>query len=92
MQACDGRDATERAHETREVTPIRAVRIDLRRDAPLLLARSVELLPADLPVRGVVIELAKGERAASAFVPVRGRWIWVWDLERLASIVAQPAA
>jgi len=82
-------EAPTRSHEYRDVLPIVAVRtVDLRADAPLLLARSLSLLPPDLPVRGVVIELAKGERVASAFVPVRGRWVWIWDLERLASVVA----
>ena len=35
-----------------------------------------------------MIELGKGERVASAFVPLHGRWVWIWDLERVASIVA----
>lgn len=78
-----------RAQEFRDALPIVAVRAsDLRREPPLVLAQSLAFLPAELPVRGVVIELGKGERVASAFVPVRGRWIWIWDLERLGSIAA----
>ena len=84
-------EAPARAQEYREALPIVAVRTsDLRRDAPLVLARSLAFLPPELPVRGVVIELRKGERVASAFVPVRGRWIWIWDLERLGSIASAP--
>ena len=57
-----------------------------------MLATSLSYLPPELPVRGVAIELKKDERAARAFVPVRGRWIWVWDLERLASIVSHASS
>jgi len=57
-----------------------------------VLATSLSYLPPELPVRGVAIELKKDERAASAFVPVRKRWIWVWDLERLASIVSHASS
>ena len=86
-------NAPERAQEIRDVMPIVAVRsVDLRKDAPLVLATSLSYLPPDLPVRGVAIELKKDERAASAFVPVRKRWIWVWDLERLASIVSHASS
>ena len=82
-------NAPERAHEIRDAMPIVAVRtVDLRHDPPLVLATSLSFLPPDLPVRGVAIETKNGERAASAFVPVHGRWIWLWDLERLGSIVA----
>jgi hypothetical protein len=83
-------NAPERAHEYRDVLPVRGVRTtDLRGEGSLVLQRSLELLPRELPVLGVVIEVTPGERVASAFVAVRGRWVWLWDLERLGGIVAR---
>jgi hypothetical protein len=86
-------NAPERAGEIREVMPVVAVRsVDLRKDAPVVLAKSLSYLPPDLPVRGVAIQLQKGERAASAFVRLGGRWIWIWDLDRLGSIIVHASS
>ena len=81
-----------RAGDSRGDADRRGAKRRPRQDAPLVLATSLSYLPPELPVRGVAIELKKDERAASAFVPVRGRWIWVWDLERLASIVSHASS
>lgn len=85
--------ASEPRDEYRAVLPIRGIRtVDLRTDASIVLSRSLDALPPELPVYGVVIEVSPGERAASAFVPLRGRWVWIWNLERIGSLLAKPAA
>jgi hypothetical protein len=82
--------ASEPRDEYRAVLPVRGVRTaDLRSDASVLLERSLDVLPADLPVFGVVIEVTPGERAASAFVPLRDRWVWIWNIERLAGVIGK---
>ncbi|MCC6849251.1 MAG: hypothetical protein IT294_12180 [Deltaproteobacteria bacterium] len=83
--------APEHAPSYREVMPIRSIRtVDLRREGSDALKRGLGHLPEDVPVRGVAIEIVKGERAAAAFVFVRGRWVWIWDLERLDRLLPAP--
>jgi hypothetical protein len=84
-------NAALHAAEYRAVLPLGAVHTgDLRQEGSLVLRRSLEMIPPEVPVLGVRLEVAgpERERAATAFLFVRGRWIWVWDLERAARLGA----
>ncbi len=84
--------APEHAPSYREVLPIGSIRtVDLRVEGTDALKRGLVHLPPAVPARGVSIAVAKGERAAAAFVLVHGRWVWIWDLERLATLLGESA-
>ncbi|MDX2171462.1 MAG: hypothetical protein SF182_30640 [Deltaproteobacteria bacterium] len=86
--------APQHAEHFRAAQPIGTVTgTDLRASADIVLSRSIEELPAAVPVYGVTIDVSGPEhqRAAGAFLFVRGRWVWMWELQRLGAIVGDPA-
>ena len=86
------RKAPEYSPTYREALPIRGAHsVDLRREGSEALKRALAYLPPDVPARSVSIAVAKDERTTAAFLRVRNRWIWVWDLERLPDLLATPA-
>jgi len=81
-------DAPELSARYREGLPIVDVEIrDLRSEAAESERESLEMLPPDVPVYGGIITLERGDqRPAKSFVFLRGRWVWIWNLERLATV------
>jgi hypothetical protein len=82
--------APDHSAHFRDAMPIGAVTaINLRTGAAdVVLGRSIDELPREVPVYGVTIDVTgpDHQRAAGAFLFVRGRWVWMWDLQRLGSI------
>lgn len=82
--------APDHSAHFRDALPLGAVApIDLRAGvADVVLSRSIEELPREVPVYGVTIEVTgpDRQRAAGAFLFVRGRWVWMWDLQRLGAV------
>jgi hypothetical protein len=82
--------APEHAVHFRDALPLGAVTTtDLRLGgSDVVLSRSIEELPSEVPVYGVTIDVSgpDHQRAAGAFLFVRGRWVWMWDLQRLGAI------
>jgi len=83
--------APQNAAQYRAVLPLGEVRaVDLRREGPPAYQRAIAEMPKDVPVLAARIEVAgpERERRAAAFVLVRGRWVWIWGLERVGAIAA----
>jgi hypothetical protein len=85
------REAPDHAEHYRTVLPLGAVHVtDLRAEPSIVLARSLQELPPAVPARTVRVEVSGHERqrGASAFLFVRGRWVWMWDIERLGAVAS----